>query len=205
MAEKLRGSGALTLVASDNVELSTEFAKALVPRQPLVALVPEPMRVSRDTLLSWPAADRELPRLVRSLIAETEPSAEWIDMPAGTGVRRPGVDGVLKCGLGNRYVPAGLSVWELSAQKQGCDTKARDDYDKRVEQLPSAERSDMTYVAVMGAQWAGKRAFAQERSQGPGFRSVETLDVDDLEAWLECAPMATVVVARADGKPRHGR
>ena len=60
-----------------------------------MALVPESMRVSRNALLAWPAADRELPRLVRSLIAETEPSAEWLDMPAGTGVRRPGVDGVL--------------------------------------------------------------------------------------------------------------
>ena len=34
VTEKLRGSGALTLVASDDVELSTEFAQALVPRQP---------------------------------------------------------------------------------------------------------------------------------------------------------------------------
>ena len=204
VAEKLRGSGALTLVASDDVELSTEFAQALVPRQPLVALVPEPMRVSRDALLSWPAAHRELPRLVRSLIAETEPSAEWLDMPAGTGVSRPGVDGVLKCGSGNRFVPAGLSVWELSAQQRGCDAKARADYDKRVEQLPSTQRSDMTYVAAMGARWANKRAFAQERSQGPDFRSVDALDVDDLEAWLECAPMATVWLREQMGNPVTG-
>ncbi|MYL10627.1 MAG: hypothetical protein F4010_00410 [Cenarchaeum sp. SB0669_bin_11] len=204
VTERLRGSGALTLVASDDVELSTEFAQSLVPRQPLVALVPEPMRVSRDALLSWPAADRELPRLVRSLIAETEPSAEWIDMPAGTGIRRPGVDGVLKCGLGNRYVPAGLSVWEYSAQKKDCGTKARSDYKKRVKQLPSAERSDMTYVAVMCAQWTNKRAFVRERSQGPGFRSVETLDVDDLEAWLECAPLTTVWLREHWGEPVTG-
>ncbi len=192
VAERLRGSGVLTLVAGDDVELCIGFAQALVPRRPLVALVPEPMRVSRDGLLAWPAADRELPRLVRTLIAETEPSAEWLDMPAGTGVSRPGVDGVLKCGVGNRFVPAGLSVWELSAQKQGCDAKARRDYDKRAEQLPSAERSDMTYVAVMCTSWTDKRSFAPDRSPGPHFRSVEALDVDDLEAWLECAPMATV-------------
>ena len=203
-AERLRGCGALTLVASDDVALSTEFAQALVPRQPLVALVPESMRVSRDVLLAWPAADRELPRLVRSLIAETEPSAEWLDMPAGTGVRRPGVDGVLKCGQGNRYVPSGLSVWELTTQKKDCGTKARSDYDKRVRQLPSAEQSDMTYVAVMCAEWAKKRVFAQERSQGPGFRSVETLDVDDLEAWLECAPLTTVWLREHRGEPVTG-
>ena len=203
-AERLRGSDSLTLVASDDVALSTEFAQALVPRQPLVALVPESMRVSRDALLAWPAADRELPRLVRSLIAETEPSAEWLNMPAGTGVRRPGVDGVLKCGLGNRYVPSGLSVWELSTQKKDCGTKARSDYDKRVRQLLSAEQSDMTYVAVMCAEWAKKGVFAQERSQGPGFRSVETLDVDDLEAWLECAPLTTVWLREHRGEPVTG-
>ena len=203
VAERLRGSGVLTLVAGDDVELCIGFAQALLPRQPLVALVPEPMRVSRDALLAWPAADRELPRLVRTLIAETEPSAEWLDMPAGTGVSRPGVDGVLKCGVGNRFVPAGLSVWELSAQKQGCDAKAGSDYDKRAKQLPSAERSDMTYVAVMCAQWTDKRVFAQDRSRGPDFRSVETLDVDDLEAWLECAPLTTVWLREHMGEPCH--
>ena len=204
VAERLRGSGVLTLVAGDDVELCIGFAQALVPRRPLVALVPEPMRVSRDGLLAWPAADRELPRLVRTLIAETEPSAEWLDMPAGTGVSRPGVDGVLKCGVGNRFVPAGLSVWELSAQKQGCDAKARRDYDKRAEQLPSAERSDMTYVAVMCTSWTDKRSFAPDRSPGPHFRSVEALDVDDLEAWLECAPMATVWLREQMGDPVTG-
>lgn len=204
IVEKLSGSDALGLVVREDWELCVGFARSSIPRQPLVALVPEPMRVSRDDLLAWSAADRELPRLIRRLIAETEPSAEWLDMPAGSGVAKPGVDGILRCGQGNRFVPSGFSVWELSAQKRNCATKARSDYDKRVKQLPSAERSDMTYVAVMSAQWAGKREFAQERSQDFDFRSVEALDVDDLEAWLECAPLTTVWLREHRGEPVTG-
>ncbi len=204
VVEKLSGSGTLALVARDDWELCVGFARSSVPRQPLVALVPEPMRVSRDDLLAWPEADRELPRLVRHLIAETEPSAEWLDMPAGSGVGRPGVDGILKCRLGNRFVPAGLSVWELSAQKQNCTSKARRDYDKRVEQLPRADRSDATYVALMNARWDKKREFSQERQQGSDFRSVEALDVDDLENWLECAPLTTVWLRELKGDPVTG-
>ena len=44
----------------------------------------------------------------------------------------------------------------------------------------------------------------QERSQGPDFRSVDALDVDDLEAWLECAPMATVWLCEQMGNPVTG-
>lgn len=206
IAERLRGSAALGLVSRDDVKLSIEFAEALRPRRPLVPLVPGPMRVSRDALLGWTAADRELPRLIRSLIAETEPSAEWLDMPAGTGVNQPGLDGVLRCDRGNRFVPAGFSVWELSAEKHRPDRKARSDYEGRVERIPSQERADMAYVAVLCAKWSSsnKRAFAHEKGQREDFRSVNALNVDDIEAWLECAPMTTAWLREQLGDPVVG-
>ena len=204
MAKRLRGSGAMALVASEDIKLSIKFAQALALRRPLVAMVPGLMRVSRDTLLAWEAADRELPRLVRSLIAETEPSAEWLDMPAGTAVTQSGWDGFVRCAEGNRYVPAGLSVWELSAQKSGSDGKARLDYDGRVATTPRAERTAMAYVAAICAPWIKKRAFAQEKSPSRDFRSVDALNVDDLEAWLECAPVTTVWLREQMGEPVTG-
>ena len=170
-------------------------------------LVPESLRVTRDDLRRWArsaGSARALPKLVRSLIAETDPSAEWIDMPAGTGVASSGCDGVVRCAHGNRFVPAGLSVWELSTKQNDSHGKAGRDYDKRVKMTPCAERTDMAYVAVVCAPWTKARNFEQERSSSDDFRQVKALNVDSLEAWLECAPATTVWLREQMGEPVAG-
>ena len=203
MAQRLRGSGLMALVSREDAGLARDLAAVMAPGDPLLATVPEWMRVSRDDLLGWTQAEGELPRLVRRLIAETVPSAEGIDMPAGTAVSQPGWDGVVRCSKGNRFVPDGLSVWELSAQKNGSDGKARNDYDKRVENT-SDERADAAYVAVMCAPWTKARDFEQEKSKSGDFRLVRTLNVDSLEDWLECTPLTTVWLREQMGRPVAG-
>ena len=101
-------------------------------------------------------------------------------------------------------MPTGLSVWELSAKKDGSDGKARSDYDGRIARTPSAERADMAYVAVICAPWTKGQAFEQEKTQSEDFRSVKVLNVDDLEAWLECAPVTTAWLREQLGKPVTG-
>ena len=207
IVDRLRGSGLLALGSREDRELATELADALAPRVPLVPSVPESLRVTRDDLRRWASSAgsaEALPRLVRSLIAETEPSAEWIDMPAGTGVASPDADGVVRCAQGNRFVPAGLSFWELSTKQNDSHGKAGRDYDKRVEKTPSAERTDMAYVAVVCAPWTKARDFEQERSSSGDFRQVKALNVDSLEAWLECAPATTVWLREKMGVSRAG-
>ena len=204
MAEKLRGRGLMALVSSDDAGLARDLAAAMTPANPLPATVPEPWRVSRDDLLGWTETARELPRLVRSLIAETVPSAAWTDMPAGSGVAQSGWDGVVRCSTGNRFVPDGRSVWELSAQKNGTDGKARTDYDKRFEKTPELDRAETGYVAVMCAPWTKARSFQDEKSDNGDFRLVRALNVDHLEAWLECAPLTTVWLREQMGPPVAG-
>ena len=205
MAQRLRGSGLMALVSGEDAGLARDLAAAMVPRDPLVATVPEMWRVSRDDLLGWPQAERELPRLVRSLIAETVPSAEGIDMPAGAAVSQSGWDGAMRCSKGNRFVPDGLSVFELSAKRTGSDGKARRDYDKRVRQeAPGGERADTACVAVICAPWTTARDFEREKSLSNDFRLVRALNVDSLEAWLECAPLTTVWLREQMGEPVAG-
>ena len=207
MVDRLRGSGLLALGSREDRELATELADALAPRVRLLSSVPESLRVTRDDLRRWASSAgsaEALPRLVRSLIAETEPSAEWIDMPAGTAVASSGWDGVVRCAHGNRFVPAGLSVWELSTNQSDSHGKAGRDYDKRVEKTPCAERTDMAYVAVVCAPWTKARDFEQERSRSGDFRQVKALNVDSLEAWLECAPATTVWLREQMGVPVAG-
>ena len=207
LADRLRGSGILALVNRDDAEFVRDSAAGLKSRRHLVATVPESLRVGREDLLQWAStadAERELPRLIRSLIAETEPSAEWIDMPAGTGTSAPGFDGVIRCSDGNRFVPDGLSSWELSTEQQTAHRKACEDYDKRVQTTLSTERADTAYVAVVCARWTKARDFAHEMSERRDFRSVQALNVSSIEAWLECAPATTMWLREKMGKSDAG-
>lgn len=207
IAEGLHGSGLLAFGPVEDLKIARELANALIPPAPLVPSVPESLRVTRDNLLDWASAsgsDQALPILVRRLIAETVPSVEWLDMPAGTAVTSSGLDGIVRCARGNRFVPAGQSVWELSTKQRDSHKKAGDDYDKRVAGTPPEERADMAYVAVLCAPWIKAREFEQDRTAKGDFRQVEALNVDGLEAWLECAPATTVWLREQMGAPVTG-
>ncbi|MDE0318932.1 MAG: hypothetical protein OXI97_03545 [Acidimicrobiaceae bacterium] len=207
IAETLRGTDLLASCPADDCGLARSLARAANPPIHLVPTVPGPLQVSREHLLEWATsadAAGQLPQLVRMLIAETEPSAEFIDMPSGSGVAVPGWDGVVRCGRGNRFVPAGLSVWELTAQQSGTATKTRRDYDKRVAEAPAAERADVTYVAVACAAWTKARAFEQEVDERGDFRYVRAINADGLADWLSCAPITTVWMREQTGLPSAG-
>ena len=67
-------------------------------------------------------------------------------MPAGEGVAKPGWDGVVECRVGNRFVPAGRSVWEMSTDQKSAHGKACEDYDKRRQNTSESERAELSYV-----------------------------------------------------------
>ncbi|MDE0231070.1 MAG: hypothetical protein OXN93_02165 [bacterium] len=138
------------------------------------------------------------------MIAETVPSVEWLDMPAGEGVAAPGWDGVVECPVGNQFVPAGRSVWELSTEQKGAHGKACDDYDKRKRNTPEAERAELNYVAVICAAWTKRRDFEAEKSRFNDFGTVRAMNVDMIEAWLACAPATTVWLREQIGEPVDG-
>lgn len=207
IVEPLRSGDMLALCSEEDYALARELARAMKPPVHLVPTVPEPLRVTRDDLLSFATSadsDAEFPRLVRSLIAETEPSAKWIHMPAGTGVASPDWDGVVKCDRGNRFVPIGESAWELTTKQSGTHAKADCDYKKRVEKSTSGERADCAYVAVACAPWTQTQEFEAERSGPDDFDRVRALNVDNLEDWLACAVASSVWMREQINKPTVG-
>lgn len=164
------------------------------------------MRVTRDDILEWAntsGADRELPELIRGLIAETTPAGTQIHFPAGTGIRSGGPDGEVECDAPHPYVPLGRSVWELSIAKN-ANRKAKTDYDKRCETISDEVRAETAYVAVNARAWTGARDFKESRSAAVDFREVRALNVDDLAAWLERALETTVWFRERIGKPVVG-
>ncbi len=207
IADALRGSGLLALCPAEDYELARDLAGALKPPVHLVPTVPEMLRVSRGDLIGWVKSgrgDKEFPRLVRSLIAETEPSAEWIDMPAGAGTSSSGLDGIVRCARGNRFVPVGKSAWELTTQQNGVNKKASDDYKKRVENSTAHELADVAYVAAACAPWTKRRSFESERTGDDDFDRVRALNVDNLEDWLSCAIATTIWMREQLGEPTEG-
>ena len=207
IAEGLSGSGLLALCSTQDCELARDLARAMKPPIHLVPTVPKPLRVTRDDLLEWTrtgGAATAFPRLIRSLIAETEPSAESVHMPAGIGVASPGWDGVVRCARGNRFVPVGTSVWELTTQQSGTHTKAVEDYAKRVENSTPDQRYEVAYVSAACAPWTKARAFESQYSDEGDFSRVSALNVNSLEDWLSCAIATTVWMREQIGKPTVG-
>lgn len=207
IAEGLRGSGLLALCPAEDYGLARDLARAMHAPVHLVPTVPEPLRVSRDDLIGWAQtseAAAQFPRLMRSLVTETEPSAEWIDMPAGTGTALPGWDGIARCTRGNRFVPLGKSAWEFTTQQDGVKKKADCDYEKRLEDSTADERAEVAYVAAACAPWTKRRDFESERTGEGDFDRVVALNVDNLEDWLSCAIASTVWTRDQLGKPTEG-
>ena len=167
----------------------------------------EPGLVDQSTLRAW--ADRveartELPRLVRRLILETTPPAVQIGMPAGEGVSVGGWDGTVRSPENIRWVPEGLSLWELSTSAQPR-RKADQDYAKRSTTPDGSPTDDATYVELILRRWAQREEWACARNQEGRWREVRAYGLDDIEAWLEAAPATHLWLSEHLGLHPHGR
>ncbi|WIW88095.1 hypothetical protein K3M67_14200 [Sphingobium sp. V4] len=132
-----------------------------------------------------PAAT-ELPRLLRRLIHSVATTTQ-ITMPAGESVSLPGFDGELHSEIGNAWVPAGHSFWELSCRADAT-TKANEDFSKRALATPAEVKADRIYVACTARRWAGKTRWRDEKIAEGSWKDVRAYDADDLEQWLEQCP-----------------
>ena len=165
------------------------------------------MRIIETTnLKTWAGskqAESSFPHLIKSLIcAVTEP--EKLRFPSGDAVWVPGYDGVLVCTDVNRFIPTGLSVWELGTNAR-YKTKANSDYTKRTEIIPEDSdsdepkrefnRSEITFVFVTPLVWKDKEDWTAERKREGVWRDVCVIDGVDLQEWLEFAPAVNLQFA----------
>jgi hypothetical protein len=150
-----------------------------------------PGYVTQLDLLRWAdsvASRSEFPRLLRRLILETAPGVVHIGVPAGEGTSASGWDGTVRSTEATAHVPSGLSVWELSVEK-GVGAKADRDYVKRVVTPDGSSTSDCTYVAASLRRWKDRASWARDRSAENRWAEVRAYGVDDIETWLETAPV----------------
>jgi hypothetical protein len=146
-----------------------------------------------------------LPELVRRLIQASAEGVGDVRFPSGESTFRPGADGLVQAKGSPPYVPAGVSLWELSTEKP-AHKKAKGDIEKRSKSdardaYLDHKRTDITYVALSLRRWHGERG--QDRDQfeshyrGLGvWKDVRIIDADDLENWLDRSPSVSTWLAR---------
>ena len=163
------------------------------------------MRITATHIEVWADtrdAQAVLPLLVRRLIQATSTTTA-LAMPAGDSINEPGWDGVTEAAEGNSWVPIGPARWEM-----GCDSrpqeKASEDFAKRVFETDVEEMGATAFVFVTPRRWRQREAWRQIAGAAAPWRSVRTLDADDLEAWLERAPAVTLWFAELLGLSGSG-
>jgi len=159
----------------------------------------------RDDLLRWAdtaPARVDFPRLMRRLVLETVPGATGVLFPGGTGTSAGGWDGAVTTTAGTAFVPAGRSGWELSVGRP-LVPKADEDYGKRDKAPDGSPAGDCTYVQVILRTWQDREQWAGGKRGGP-WKDVRVLAVDDIEGWLEQAPVTHAWLSELRGYGPYG-
>ena len=162
--------------------------------------------IDRNKLHGWAdtrSSQSDFPRLVRRLILETTPGLVDFGMPAGDGVAAGDWDGSLRTTEATAWVPDGLSVWELSVNSHP-NPKADDDYSKRTDTPDGTPTSDCTYVEAILRPWTARARWATGKRSDKVWRDVKALGLDDIETWLEAAPVTWAWLSEELGLSPYG-
>jgi hypothetical protein len=160
----------------------------------------------RDDLVQWgtsQGAPADLPDLVRQLILETTPGVALLGFATGVGVYGSGWDGVVKATEPGLNVPSGLSLWELSTRSD-VNKKADDDFNKRTKTPDGTPTTEASYIAVSTRTWKEREAWARDKGALGRWRHVEALGVDNLDTWLQHAPVTHAWLSEKLGLQPHG-
>jgi hypothetical protein len=134
---------------------------------------------------------------------ETGRGVVQLGFPAGEGVGTGGWDGTVRATEETPFVPSGLSLWELSTEKS-AGKKANADYAKRASTPDGSPTEDCTYIAGSLRRWQQRAAWASDRAKEGRWRGVRAYDVDDIETWLEAAPVTHAWISSFLGLNPYG-
>lgn len=145
-----------------------------------------------------------LPELVRRLLAASDRVVKW-EMPAAESIHASGVDGRVLASSGDAWIPAGLSLWELSTAKD-VRAKARADFVKRRDEAEADQAGSTTFVIVTSRSWPAGQALAREWLAESRWGDVRMIDADMLTAWLSQNPTVHLWISEQLGlRPVHAR
>ena len=148
------------------------------------------MMITRDQLASWadtPESKANFPYLISRLIRATTAKDTKVDIPWGSATYIEGWDGIVNSKEEARYIPEGISLWELGTG-QDPKKKADADYEKRTKDPRGYTPQDATFVFVTPRTWTGKDTWVKRRKEEKKWKDVIVYDGISLEQWLDEAP-----------------
>lgn len=158
--------------------------------------------ISAFDLESWSStriAESDLPRWIRRLITASGGRVTKLDMPSGEHSRLPGFDGHVHCTIGNQFVPAGQSVWEVSVDEDSW-TKANGDFEKRTADPLTVKTEEYTFVFATTRRFTKAEEWRASRLAG-GWKGVHVLWSSNFEQWFDSVPWVAAAFLRQLGRP----
>jgi hypothetical protein len=168
--------------------------------------MPRPGFITRQDLLLWAdsvGAGTEFPRLLRRLILETGRNVTELLFPAGEGARVGGWDGSVRSTDATPFIPEGLSGWEVSGERK-AGLKADKDYEQRTAAPDGSPTAQSTYVAVSLRLWSKRAEWAARRRAERRWKDVRAIGLDEIEGWLEAAPITQAWISEQRGLEPYG-
>lgn len=148
------------------------------------------MMITRDQLASWadtPESKANFPHLISRLIRATTAKDTKVDIPWGSATYIGGWDGIVDSKEEARYVPEGISLWELGTDRNP-KKKADADYEKRTKEPLGYTSQDAIFVFVTPRTWTGKDKWVKEKKEEKKWKDVIVYDGISLEQWLDEVP-----------------
>ena len=148
------------------------------------------MMITRDQLGSWadtPESKANFPHLISRLIRATTAKDTKVNIPWGSATYIGGWDGIVDSKEETRYVPEGISLWELGTN-QDSQSKANADYEKRTKEPLGYTPQDATFVFVTPRTWTKKEEWVSQKKEEKKWKDVIVYDGISLEQWLDEAP-----------------
>ena len=148
------------------------------------------MIITRDQLGSWadtPESKANFPHLISRLIRATTAKDTKVDIPWGSATYIGGWDGIVDSKEMTRYVPKGISLWELGTDRDP-KKKADADYEKRTGDPLGYTPHDATFVFVTPRTWTKKEEWVSQKKEEKKWKDVIVYDGISLEQWLDEAP-----------------
>ena len=146
--------------------------------------------ITRDQLGSWadtPESKANFPHLISRLIRATTAKNTKVNIPWGSATYIGGWDGIVDSKEETRYVPEGISLWELGTN-QDPQSKANADYEKRTGDPRGNNPLDATFIFVTPRTWTKKEEWVSQKKEEKKWKDVIVYDGISLEQWLDEAP-----------------
>ncbi len=147
--------------------------------------------VTANDIRNWTAtnkrmAEEKLPLLVKKLIlASCKPTN--IEFSSGDAISISGWDGILEVDIGNEFIPAGKSGWEIGTDSK-VKGKADRDYNKRSKKPDPFDLDETTFVFVTSRLWTKCDNWVRIKQATQKWKNIKGIDAKVLQNWLEICP-----------------